>query len=190
MHQAEMTEFARTRDALKGLGMDLGKLARRRPDVCVVMPEGDSENVAFLRLCWQLLGAGVDFDARPATEAGGYRRRLAPGASVPVSLARDAGRPSRGYQVAYLRDAKGGLCVAYLRNVAGGIVNIGDGRSLYVRRPAPAIAALSAPSKEPWRRARAYDLDDGRLVTAAPDGRGGWAVGRASTHDYVLVLSR
>ena len=51
--------------------------------------------------------------------------------------------PGKGYQLAYLAAADGSQALVYLRNVAGGIVNVGEGRACYLRRPEAAEAAVS-----------------------------------------------
>jgi len=189
-HASELAEFGKVRPALAALGIDPLAMARRRPDVAMVMPEAGGANRQACALAWDLLGKGVDFDAVSAEEAGGYAVRLRPGTDEPSDALSGEFEPLRGYQLACLASADGSQALVYLRNVAGGIVDVGEGRSCYLRRPAPATAALT-PQAAGWRLIRAFDLDEAREMRVGRTGEAGTIVlAEDTTHDYVLSFRR
>jgi hypothetical protein len=190
-HASELAEFGKVRPALSALGIDLLAMQRRRPAVAVVMPEGVGANRQACAAAWDLLGRGVDFDAVSSDEAGGYAVRLQPGGEIRADDLPAEFRPGEGYQLAHLTSADGSQSLVYLRNVAGGIVDAGEGRPCYLRRPAPATAALSSDVAAGWRLARAFDLDEGREAPVGrPENGEAIVIAQGTTHDYVLGFRR
>ncbi len=188
-HEREMAEFGKVMPALTAVGVDLRNMRRGRAAVALKMPEGPAENHAAYRMAWQLLGLGVDFDVlAPADDASGYAAVVEPTASAAdIDDLPRLFEPADGYQVAYLLDKDRRQALVYLRNVAGGIVNLGDGRPCWARKPAPATAALKIAGGR-WPQVRAYDLDDARPVRLSV-GSDGVTVAAQTTDDFVIGFS-
>jgi hypothetical protein len=196
-HELELSEFGSVEPALRALGLDLRTMSRKRPGVCVVMPDDDSANGKAYAVAWRLLDAGVDFDTVPVAAARGYERVLRLAEVDPArigeavsGLASELGRPAKGYQMCYLADAKRQSVLIYLRNVAGGIVNLGDSRALYLRDPQPARAEIHLQSPAKRWNVRAFDLDALQPVPVVLEADGTVLVADSSSHDYAVALTR
>ena len=183
--EAEMAEFGKVTPALKAVGIDLTTLQRRTPRVVVTMPDSSNANSAAHELAYQLLSRGIDFDVRPAEEAGSYAIRLdgaEPG--LPTDLQAEFFSPGKGWQLTSLVSKKGDQALVYLRNTAGGIRNYGKKRACWLRAPEPAIPEINILGGK-WQQIRAYDLDTGQILPVQRnDSR--LVLSGATFHDIVL----
>ena len=186
----EPEELGRPAEALRQLGADLRTFRRRQADVALVMPDSSQQNAQALDLTFQLLQRGVSFDAVPDDEADAYRASVRADETSPAVL--DAlpalARPLPGYQTSALRSADGQTLI-YLRNTAG--VHLPaepyNGPRDVTRTIAPVQPGLTLAPDVTFTEARAYDLDDARLVTLRRDGQR-LTLPAPSTHDFVLYL--
>jgi len=193
-HEGEVAEFGKVHDALNALDLNLAEMRRRRPQVAIVMPVADSSaNEKAFALAWKLLSMGVDFDIVPSGKTGGYTTLIEAATTSPeqVNVTPELFKPADGYQLAYLASEQLDQVLVYLRNSAGGIVNMGNGRPCYVRQPATAEATIQLVEAGRWRRVRAYDLDEGKLVELPPLGSArAVSIRKATEHDFVVSLQR
>lgn len=189
---SEPAELGRPATVFSQLGIDLRTFNRRRGDVALIMPADNAQNNAAMDQAYQLLQRGICFDTVPADEATSYPASIAANQQDPALLERLPvfAKPFPGYQTSILRSTDGQVLI-YLRNVAG-MHRPADpygGPNDQTRLVRPALPGLTLAADAVFTNAKAYDLEDAKVVPLKRQGQT-LELPVASTHDYVIYLNR